>query len=456
MPSCGPCGIAADGSFDGAGPRACPAPAPLRVGLSGRVLAACALLAIGLGCSEARLHVTIIGVDGAAWRVIDPLLARGELPNLGRLIETGVRAPLRSERPLISPPIWTTVATGVSRREHGILRFAVRGGELVSARQRRAPALWTLASRRGLTSAVIGWWGTYPAETIRGVIVSERALKTREEDLRLRFGTLLPPQLAHLTHPPEVLELLAETLFRMPARAASDSDADWLARRVRVEDEAALRTLVQLRERMGPFDLELLLLRGIDPVSHLFWRYHEPAAPAYAALPPVDPGEQARYAGVVENQYRLVDALLGELPARGAPDRVVLLLSDHGFEAHPETSKRGEPLTGHHRSDAALLGIFVAAGGPLRVGLRRASPVSIYDIAPTALYLMGMDVADTLEGEVLTDLLAPEWVQAHPVRRGPADPGPPVDLPDADARGGSDSALDARLREELRALGYIE
>ena len=110
-----------------------------------RVLAAVVVAMLALGCSDDRLHVTIIGIDGATWRVLDPLLARGELPNFERLIASGVRAPLASEPPLISPPIWTTIATGVSRKEHGIRRFAIKNGELISARQRRAPALWTLA-----------------------------------------------------------------------------------------------------------------------------------------------------------------------------------------------------------------------------------------------------------------------------------------------------------------------
>jgi predicted AlkP superfamily phosphohydrolase/phosphomutase len=426
---------------------------PLRVLAT---LVALAPLALA-GCSRDPLRVTIIGIDGATWDVIDPLFERGELPNLRRVVEAGVRAPLRSERPLISPPIWTTVATGVSRREHGLKRFGLRDGELVSARQRRAPALWTLASRRGLRSAVIGWWGTYPAESIRGVVVSERALKLRDEDLRSRFRQpLLPPRLAHLTHPPEVLELLAATLFRMPERAAEQTDDDFLLERLRVEDAASMRTLIQLRERTGAFDLELLLLRGVDPVSHLFWRHHEPDAAAYAGLPPADPDEQARYASAVEGHYRFVDALLGDLPARPAPERVIFLLSDHGFEAHWEESDEGPPLSGHHRSEAALYGIFAAAGGPVRRGARLEGEVSIYDIAPTVLRLLDIEIADALKGAVLEDILAPTWAARHPVRRRDRYPGPPADLPPDAGRAEPASPLDERLREELRALGYLE
>ena len=419
-------------------------------------LVAFSLLALA-GCSRGPLRVTIIGIDGATWDVIDPLLERGELPNLQRVLGAGVRAPLRSEHPLVSPAIWTTVATGVSRREHGLKRFGLRAGELVSARQRRAPALWTLASRRGLRSAVIGWWGTYPAESIRGVVVSERALKLREEDLHDRFRQpLLPARLAQLTHPPEVLELLAATLFQRPERAAEQTDSDFVLERLRVEDAASMQTLIQLRERTGDFDLELLLLRGVDPVSHLFWRYHEPAAAAYAGLPPVDPDEQARYADAVEDHYRFVDALLGDLPARPERGRVIFLLSDHGFEAHSGDPNTGSPISGHHRSDAALHGIFAAAGGPVRRGGRLEGEVSIYDIAPTVLHLLGIEAAYTLGGAVREDILALTWTARHPVRRRDRYPGPPSNLPPDAGRAGPASQLDERLQEELRALGYIE
>jgi len=410
-----------------------------------------------VGCGESRLRVTVIGVDGATWRVIDPMLARGELPNLGQLIESGVRSPLRSEGPLISPAIWTTMSTGVSRAKHGIRDFAMPRVGLLTSRDRRVPALWTLASRHGLRSAVVGWWGTYPAENIEGAVVSERALKTREEDLQLRFrGGVRSPELGRLTHPPEVLELLAATLFQMPERAADDSEDDWLRKRVRAEDIATLATMSGLRKQMGPFDLELVLVRGVDPVSHVFWRFQEPDAAAYHALPPVTEADKVRYGSAVEDQYRLVDSLLGDLPARGSPDRVIFVVSDHGFSPFVARRPHGGVLTGHHKSADALHGIFIASGGPVRSGGSPAGRVSIYDIAPTILHLLGLEVADTLPGSVLTEILDPAWAADHPVRRRDAYPGPPVDLPERVEAGDRDSGVDHRLQEELRALGYIE
>ena len=67
--------------------------------------------------------VLVVGIDGASFRVMDPLLRDGRLPNLARLIERGTRTALRSENPMASPVLWTTIATGQSRQDHGIEGF---------------------------------------------------------------------------------------------------------------------------------------------------------------------------------------------------------------------------------------------------------------------------------------------------------------------------------------------
>ena len=73
-----------------------------------------AVVAGACGGDRGPLRVTVIGVDGATWRVMDPLLADGALPRVQALVDGGVRGPLRSQMPLISPPVWTTIATSES------------------------------------------------------------------------------------------------------------------------------------------------------------------------------------------------------------------------------------------------------------------------------------------------------------------------------------------------------
>jgi predicted AlkP superfamily phosphohydrolase/phosphomutase len=413
------------------------------------------LVSVALACADAPAshQVTVVGVDGATWKVIDELLARGELPTFRSLIDEGVRGRLRSELPLVSPAIWTSIATGVGRSRHGIRRFEVEDGQLVSSRHRTAPAVWNLASRAGLRSAVVGWWGTHPAEAIDGIVISERAIKARDEDLRRRFPEdLEPAALAGLTHPPGVLVDLAPQLLE--SAAAPDADYPTHVRSsARREDRGAAAALVAAREQHGPFALELILLRGTDPVSHLFWHYVEPDAPVYAAkLPRVEPEARAAHRDAVLDHYRVVDEILASL-LRDSEDRNVFVISDHGFEPVVMDGRLGESLTGHH-GRAALDGIFLARGPALRKGVVLRRPLSIYHVAPTLLYLLGLEVADDLVARVAKRVLRPEVLDALPLRRVATYSGPPTDLP----AGAMDTEGEAerRLREELRALGYID
>ncbi|MFN9753307.1 MAG: alkaline phosphatase family protein, partial [Planctomycetota bacterium] len=66
----------------------------------------------------------LIGWDGADWQIIKPLLERGEMPALQSLIEHGVMGNMASMRPMISPMLWTTMATGKSPYHHGIHGFS--------------------------------------------------------------------------------------------------------------------------------------------------------------------------------------------------------------------------------------------------------------------------------------------------------------------------------------------
>jgi predicted AlkP superfamily phosphohydrolase/phosphomutase len=350
--------------------------------------------------------------------------------------------------PLVSPPVWTTVATGVSRERHGIREFS-SGKRLVSSIDRKAPALWTYTSDAGLRTAVIGWWATYPVEPIDGVIISERALKLREEDFtRLFRGQPGKRELASLVHPPDMMPLVADLLLGPVGGGASDPKQK-VVMRMRAEDAAIVRSLVRLRPQAGPFALEMLLLRGVDPVSHYFWRYYEPQAAAYAEYERPTAAECAAYGGVVEEHYRYVDGLLGEVGATPETERVFFVVSDHGFEAG-KGEFDGDYLSGTHKTEAAMDGIFAAAGGPLRRGVRLES-ASILDLAPTVLHLLGLPVPDDMEGRVLTEALDPAWAAVNPVRSAPPKAGQPVVAAPLAA-----PAVEERLRQELRALGYVE
>mgnify|MGYP001333022098 CR=1 FL=1 len=68
-------------------------------------------------------RVLLIGWDAADWKVINPLLERGELPALQRFMDEGAWGNLATLHPILSPMLWTSIATGKRPQKHGIHGF---------------------------------------------------------------------------------------------------------------------------------------------------------------------------------------------------------------------------------------------------------------------------------------------------------------------------------------------
>ena len=69
------------------------------------------------------MRVFVLGLDGATWDVLRPLVQQGHLPRLARLMEQGAAGTLRSVFPPLSPVAWTAVMTGKNSGKHGIFEF---------------------------------------------------------------------------------------------------------------------------------------------------------------------------------------------------------------------------------------------------------------------------------------------------------------------------------------------
>lgn len=121
--------------------------------------------------------VMVIGLDGATFRVIDPLVARGELPGLARLMAGGTRGTLESTLPPLSPTAWASFITGKNPGKHGIFDFLRRRpGSYeflpVNGASIRARTLWSRLSEGGVRVGVVNVPMTYPPPPVNGFIIS--------------------------------------------------------------------------------------------------------------------------------------------------------------------------------------------------------------------------------------------------------------------------------------------
>lgn len=262
-----------------------------------------------------RRPLIVIGLDGGEWRVIRKLWDQGKLPNLRRIARRGVSTTLHTAYNS-SPVIWTTIATGVTPPEHGITDFVVptpQGDVPISSEVRKVPALWNMLTKVGRRVAVLGWWGSWPAEEVNGVVVTDRALLNLEA--RVSPRSYLPR-------------------FEEAIREAREDPGLF-----RVEEEADLRdaAIARAATRLAGEDYDLLLVyfRSPDIVSHGYWKYFEPEA-----FGEIAPGEMELHGDRVPRVYEAVDREIGRILDAAPRNANVIVLSDHGFHASkPELVK---------------------------------------------------------------------------------------------------------------------
>ena len=114
------------------------------------------------------MNVFVLGLDGATWEILDPLIQEDYYRIWPGLREQGSWGPLRSVFPPLSPVAWTGAMTGKNSGKHGIFEFMEHGhnpleGQVNSSREIRAKLLWEIAQQYGKKTVVGGVPMSYPA-----------------------------------------------------------------------------------------------------------------------------------------------------------------------------------------------------------------------------------------------------------------------------------------------------
>ena len=351
--------------------------------------------------APARGRLIVIGLDGLDWGLVDDLTARGVMPNLARLLSRAAQVTVRMRPPLLSPLIWTTIATGQPPDVHGVLDFVERDADTgqpqpVTSLSRKVAALWEMAAAAGRTSAVIGWWATYPASAppecaIYSDRLTEQLMGLEEE----RAGLVDPPDAAARASRLAVRGSRVTPTMLAPLLAVTQAELDTIPSGPAAWDHpiggaARLMAATLTVERIADAELErgtqmvLAYIEGTDTVGHLFGACRPPATASCA-------GDRARRFGPVVDRYHAqIDGWLGTVVARMSPSDTLVILSDHGFTwgaDRPAVASGAHTPTAvyWHRPDA----LFVAAG-PRVAADRSRRRIEPLDILPTLLALAGL------------------------------------------------------------------
>jgi predicted AlkP superfamily phosphohydrolase/phosphomutase len=386
-------------------------------------------------------RVAIIGVDGCDWEKLGPLVESGRLPNFRRIMERGAYGPLLSEPPLVSPRIWTTIATGKTADKHGIRDFVNEAGVPVNATMRTAVPIWDIVGSFGLPVGVVGWYVTWPVDEVNGFLLSDRLHSL------LRGPVQMLQSLGGRTTN-ERLETFGAFTFDAGYKRYAKHELRFQVNRIVDEplrwgylrDAIYSRMSTTLTPAYRPV-FSAVYLRGVDFVQHFFWQYADPEP-----FGEVRDESISAYGEVIDNYYEYTDVLLGRLLEVLGDDVNIIVVSDHGFKARLDLDPGRPQLTGTH--DVA--GVIIASGPAFRAA-GRFEGATIFDITPTALAVMGLPVGEDMDGRVLTEIIRQEHMAVHLLSFIPSYE-PVV----GKERGVVGSTMDDAIREQLKSLGYIE
>lgn len=422
----------------------------------------------GVGPRATPRKVLWLAVDAFDWEIIRPLVEAGRMPHMARLLERGAWGNLRSITPMLSPVLWTSVATGKLPGKHGIVDFVATDpatGAMVpvTSTLRRARAFWNILGDAGVSVGVIAWWASFPAERVNGFLCTDRIAyqlfkgRIREslsDDPLKTFPAGLYARIAPLIRPPESVRLEDLSRFLDVAKHADRFTGD---DRSRLDD---LRTLVAATETYAgigralfterPTDLRVIYFEGPDTAAHLFMPFMPPARPG------VDPAMVERFGRVVPEFYSWQDEVLGAfIDAYADAETTVIVSSDHGFlsgEDRPATESRishGRAADWHDRD-----GMILLAGPGVRAGARILG-ASVLDLLPTLLTLYGMPVARDMDGKPLEGAFTPDFLEVS--RRetiATYESGGPAHTVAAAPAAGDEEARE--LLAKLESLGYVQ
>ncbi len=263
-----------------------------------------------------RPKVFVIGIDGGTFDIIQPLVLKGKLPNIARLMKDGVYGKLRSTIPTVSPVAWTSFATGKNPGKHGIFDYVGRNPGTYTMRFnnascRKAVPILNILSDEGKTVGVLNVTMSYPPDNVKGFMVS---------------GIGTGGTGCVFSSPPELCRVLQEKfgryIFANPYPFGEG--ADKFISGIYKEIDYRFETLSYLMEKY-PWDFLTVVFIAADGASHFLWKYKDAKHPGY------NESKQKEYGDAIDKVYEKLDETIGKLLEQIDEETVVIILSDHGF-----------------------------------------------------------------------------------------------------------------------------
>jgi hypothetical protein len=343
----------------------------------------------------------VIGLEGFDTKVLLADAASASYPNLARIREEGARTVIKPHRPFLRWALWTSAATGTYPGQHGVkahrgwdlplvftetirlLPWTPEGSRMILpwglSKQVPPPPvtvapLWARLHASGVATRVFDWPGSWGEDPSLHSVADGGVEAGLEATMRASLEAALEPF-------PERRSQIWSAIVRDQARIDAAVDA--------------------LEADVGNVWIHLETLSVAR-------RHHEPLRPRHT-----------RERLFLELVMELVDDQLGTLLGSVDQRALVAVVSPFGL-APPGPFERMKRIFGgggswHTSAEACPEGLFVLLGEGVDPG-RRGPACRPPDVGPTLCYLLGLPVAQYMEGSVAVGMVNQLYLETHPLR----------------------------------------
>lgn len=240
------------------------------------------------------MKLLVLGLDGATFKIIKPLVKKNKLPTFKKLFENGCHGILKSTIPPLTVPAWPSMITGKKPEKLNLFGFFKNLREnKIAGFGDLENTIFDLLSEK-IKIGALNVPCTYPPRKINGFIVS---------------GMLTPSsKINKCSYPPDLI-------LKLKKRFGYEIHADWGKL---FSKEHQLRSAYKVLEKrvnsifwlIKKFKIDFLfvVLRITDIIQHQFF---------------TDKYE-------IEKVYKKIDVIIRELIEKTKPQNI-FIVSDHGF-----------------------------------------------------------------------------------------------------------------------------
>lgn len=264
-----------------------------------------------------KKRIMIIGLDGATFDIIKPMVETGRLPTFANLIANGTSGNLKSTILPITPPAWTSFMTGKNPGKHGVFAFYTQstesyGTQMTTGLSIKSKKIWEYldSERIGLIDIPM----TFPPQEINGYMIS---------------GWPVPSEESIFTYPPtlhtEIIREIGNYMMDTTMKLSHEnmSPVETLSH-LYMYTESRRNASLYLLKKKGPFDLFIVVFRGTDFLQHVAFKFLDEE---YCKA---NPDISKKFKDVLFQFYEKMDTIVADLIKSMGEDAVTILMSDHG------------------------------------------------------------------------------------------------------------------------------